>query len=302
MLAHNTDTDERVAINIVPRKLENTQYEASEERIYTETVISALLNHPNIVRLLDFIYTSSYFFLIFEYVKGVQLYDIVLNNIFINEATARRYFRQIVSALDYIHRNCIAHRDLKIENIVIDQNDNVKIIDFGLSNFYDNKMLLKTFCGSLYFAAPELLHGKRYFGPEADVWSLGVVLYVMLCGNVPFDDESVNVLQGKIKVAEFDFLKPISSEAKDLIMKMLMASPENRCNLEEVKKSRWVNIGYESIAHNYMVCRQPITHLNKDCVKALSAALSFQYDNVEEELTILNKCRAIVTNQLIRFI
>lgn len=283
VLAYDTNTEERVAIKIVKRKEDAAAGDETDRRIYREVVISTLLNHPNIVRLLDFFYTSTYFFLVFEYVKGVQLYDAVLRNGYIEETEARRYFRQIVSAIDYIHRNCIVHRDLKIENILIDQNGNIKIIDFGLSNFYDNKILLNTCCGSLYFAAPELLLGQRYHGPEVDVWSLGVVLYVMLCGRVPFDDESIYVLQGKIKSAQFEFCRQISADARDLIMGMLLAGG-NRHSLEKIKKSAWLNVGFECIVHNYMVNRQPITRLNSECLRALSAALSFQFDNVEEEL------------------
>lgn len=283
VLAYDTENEQRVAIKIVKRRENLPVCEEAERRIYREVVISTLLNHPNIVRLLDFAYTRTHFFLIFEYVKGVQLYDAVLRNGYIEEAEARRYFRQIVSAIDYVHRNCIAHRDLKIENILIDQNGNIKIIDFGLSNFYDNKALLNTCCGSLYFAAPELLLGQRYYGPEVDVWSLGVVLYVMLCGKVPFDDESVYVLQGKIKSAQFEFCRQISGDARDLILGMLVADGD-RHTLEKVKTSPWLNIGFESIVHNYMADRPPITKINPECMHALSAAISFQFQNVEEEI------------------
>lgn len=291
VLAFNKETSERVAIKIVSRKHSsdsspgiNVHDDSGDKRIYREVVISSLLNHPHIVRLLDYFYTKDHYFLVFEYIKGRQLYDVVLKNNYISEESARRYFRQILSAIDYIHRNCIVHRDLKIENILIDQNDNVKIIDFGLSNFYDNKNLLGTFCGSLYFAAPELLMGNKYKGPEVDIWSLGVILYVMLCGKVPFDDESVQALQNKIKEAHFEFCKLISAEAKDLILNMLLAIPEGRFGLDQVKKSAWVNLGYDNIVHNYMIKRFPIEKLNKDLVNALSAALSFQFTDVQQEL------------------
>ncbi|KAI5169346.1 serine/threonine protein kinase KIN1/2 [Pancytospora epiphaga] len=282
-LAYDTEAKVRVSIKIIKRNTDEPNGEETDKRIYREIVISTLLNHPNIVRILDFIYTRTHFFLIFEYIKGSQLYDTVRNNSFIPEPEARKYFRQIISAIDYIHRNCIAHRDLKIENILIDQNDNVKIIDFGLSNFYDNKVLLNTFCGSLYFAAPELLLGQRYCGPEIDVWSLGVVLYVMLCGKVPFDDESVYALQGKIKTARFNFVKPLSAEAQDLILGMLHAG-SGRFGIEEIKQSKWLNMGYDNIIHNYMLNRRPIIKIVPECLQALKAALSFQFDDVEVEL------------------
>ncbi|KAI4291898.1 serine/threonine protein kinase KIN1/2 [Pancytospora philotis] len=282
VLAYNTETEERVAIKIVRRKSGELGAEA-DRRIYREVVISTLLNHPNIVRQLDFLYNDSYFFLVFEYVKGQQLYDAVLRSSFIKEDQARKYFRQIVSAVDYVHRNCICHRDLKIENILIDHNDNVRIIDFGLSNFYDNKLMLKTFCGSLYFAAPELLLGQQYSGPEVDVWSLGVVLYVMLCGKVPFDDESVCVLQGKIKSTRFEFCRALSPQARDLIVSML-STGDARLSLDDVKKSAWLNIDHEHIVHNYMIARQPIRKLNPECLTALKAVLAFDFDDVEDEL------------------
>lgn len=289
VLAVNKNSGERVAIKIIKKGFSKELYEASDKRIYREVIISTLLNHPNIVRMLDFFYSDTHYFLVFEYIKGMQLYDVVVKNQCIDEEKARQYFRQIISAIDYMHRNCISHRDLKIENILIDQNDNIKIIDFGLSNFYDNKALLNTFCGSLYFAAPELLSGKKYYGPEVDVWSLGVVLYVMLNGKVPFDDDSILVLQGKIKNVDYDFHKPISNEAKELLTQML--TNNNRIGLAAIKKSNWINIGYENIAHNFMICRQPIKKLNKELLNALEPALSFQFSNVTNDLnSFVNIC------------
>ncbi|ORD93015.1 KIN1, partial [Enterospora canceri] len=199
--AVDKETGETVAIKIIDRKAKNI----SDKRVFREVLICSLVSHPHVARLLDFFFTGKYFFLVFEHVSGEQLYNTVLQNGPIGEERVRRYFRQILSAVDYLHKNAVVHRDLKIENIMIDKDDNVKLIDFGLSNFYEKEDQLSTFCGSLYFAAPELLQGNRYVGPEVDVWSLGVVLYVMLCGRVPFDDESIHKLQGKIKECKFTF-------------------------------------------------------------------------------------------------
>lgn len=274
--AEDCETGEYVAIKIVER----TPKQLSDIRIYREALICSLFNHPHIIKLLDFFHTTEYFFLIFEYVNGQQLYDIVLKKGSLDEDEARKYFRQIISAVDYTHRNSVVHRDLKIENILIDRNDNIKLIDFGLSNFYDNDDLLGTFCGSLYFAAPELLLGTRYTGPEIDVWSLGVILYVMLVGKVPFDDENIHALQNKIKSCKFKFEKTISPEAQDLITNMILSS-DARINLENVKKSKWINLGYKNLTNNFMTLRKPISEINKNILRALQAAMFFQFTNME---------------------
>ena len=131
--------------------------------------------------------------------------DYIISHGRLKEKQARKFGRQIASALDYCHRNSIVHRDLKIENILISKTGDIKIIDFGLSNLFSPRQHLKTFCGSLYFAAPELLQAKQYVGPEVDVWSFGIVLYVLVCGKVPFDDQSMPALHAKIKRGVVDY-------------------------------------------------------------------------------------------------
>lgn len=292
VLAFDRNTGERVAIKIVKRqntgeKTDNKNEEDdgfNDHRIYREILISTLLDHPYIVKLLEFLYSDSHFFLIFEYIRGRQLYHIILKEMRLSEDRARKYFRQILSAIDYVHRNSIVHRDLKIENIVVDHNDNIKILDFGLSNFYDNKNFLKTFCGSLYFAAPELLHGMSYTGPEVDIWSLGIILYVMLCGKVPFDDENIRELQNKIKIADFEFISPISKSAKSLISSMIIPDVSKRFTMTEILKSKWLNFGHLETVENYVGKRFPLSKLDKEYVKALEAALSFQFPDVREDL------------------
>jgi serine/threonine protein kinase len=143
--------------------------------------------------------------MLFEYVNGGQMLDYIISHGRLKEKQARKFSRQIASALDYCHRNSIVHRDLKIENILISKTGDIKIIDFGLSNLFAPQSHLKTFCGSLYFAAPELLQAKAYTGPEVDVWSFGIVLYVLVCGKVPFDDQSMPALHAKIKKGLVDY-------------------------------------------------------------------------------------------------
>lgn len=233
-----------------------------------------LLNHPNIVKLVDFLYSETCFFLIFEYVQGSQLFDIILEKGPIKESNARRIFRQMLSAINYIHENSISHRDLKIENILMDESGNSKIIDFGLSNFYDNRYLLSTFCGSLYFAAPELLTGKKYLGPEIDIWSLGIILYVMICGTVPFDDKDIHSLQIKIKNAKIKFPNFVSKSAKNLISGMLLVNPSNRYSLKEIIGHDWTNEGFDSLVDTNTIERSKTSKFNKTAVQILEEVLS----------------------------
>lgn len=293
VLGCDVHSGEKVAIKVIPRRMNGEETSGVEmrcdQRIFREVIISSVVNHPHIVRLKNFLYSPTHYFLIFEYVKGKQLYDIIISNGPLKEKEGQRYFRQLLSAIDYIHRNSIVHRDLKIENILIDENDNVKLIDFGLSNFYDNKTLLNTFCGSLYFAAPELLQGQRYCGPEIDVWSLGVVLYAILCGCVPFDDENVQGLQAKIKDADFKFCKTISNEAQELIRGMIVALPSSRMGLDQVIGSEWVNRGQKSRVNSYTTRRYPIMSINEKYIKSISRAIRFQFPNMEREIRRFHK-------------
>lgn len=185
--------------------------EHREIRTIREASIMLLLHHPFIASLKEMLILDPYYYLFMEYVNGGQLLDYIISHGKLKEKQARRFGRQILSALDYCHRNSIVHRDLKIENILISQAGNIKIIDFGLSNLFSPRSSLSTFCGSLYFAAPELLNAKAYTGPEVDVWSFGVVLYVLVCGKVPFDDQNMPALHEKIKRGVVDYPSHLST-------------------------------------------------------------------------------------------
>lgn len=204
-----------MACKIIPRlspddgqhsRAERERADQSKEiRTAREAAIVTLLNHPHICGLRDVVRTNYHWYMLFEYVNGGQMLDYIISHGKLKEKQARKFSRQIASALDYCHRNSIVHRDLKIENILISKTGDIKIIDFGLSNLFAPKGHLKTFCGSLYFAAPELLQARAYTGPEVDVWSFGIVLYVLVCGKVPFDDQSMPALHAKIKKGVVDY-------------------------------------------------------------------------------------------------
>ncbi|KAG2198516.1 hypothetical protein INT47_008620 [Mucor saturninus] len=229
-----------------------------EQRTIREMAIMHLLRHPNICQLKEWVVQGDHYYMFLEYIEGGQLLDYIISHGKLREKLARKFARQIASALDYCHRNSIVHRDLKIENILITNHEEIKIIDFGLSNIYSPSRLLNTFCGSLYFAAPELLQARNYTGPEVDVWSFGVVLYVLVCGRVPFDDTSLPALHQKIKAGVVEYPDHLTKECIDLLSKILVVDPKKRETLSFVIHHPWMNRGYDEPIFNHLPHRQPL--------------------------------------------
>ncbi|CAL8124794.1 unnamed protein product [Orchesella dallaii] len=199
-----------------------------------------LFRHPHIIKLYQVISTPSDIFMIMEYVSGGELFDYIVKHGKLKEEEARRFFQQIISGVDYCHRHMIVHRDLKPENLLLDHNLHVKIADFGLSNMMLDGDFLRTSCGSPNYAAPEVISGKLYAGPEVDIWSCGVILYALLCGTLPFDDEHVPTLFRKIKSGMFpvpDYLS--NSAAFGLLCHLLQVDPIKRATVEDIKKHAW---------------------------------------------------------------
>jgi len=219
-LAKHAVTGEEAAVKIVPRYSTDEHRTPQEReranrnkeiRTAREVAIVDLLDHPYICSMKDVYRTANHWYMVFDYVNGGQMLDYIISHGRLKEKHARKFARQIGSALFYLFKNNIVHRDLKIENILISKASDIKIIDFGLSNMFAPNDYLKTFCGSLYFAAPELLEAKQYTGPEVDIWSFGVVLYVLVCGKVPFDDQSMPKLHEKIKAGNPEYPQWLSA-------------------------------------------------------------------------------------------
>ncbi|KAI9839727.1 MAG: hypothetical protein M1837_002046 [Sclerophora amabilis] len=202
--------------------------------IEREVVIMKLIEHPNVVSLYDVWENRGELYLVLEYIAGGELFDYVVQAGRLEEMEAVRYFRQIIAALTYCHAFNICHRDLKPENILLDQDQNIKIADFGMAALQPNNSLLKTACGSPHYAPPEIVKGQRYNGNKADIWSCGVILFVMLCGYTPFDDENVRALLDKVRDGWFAMPEPLSEEAKDLIWRMLEVDPTRRISMSQI--------------------------------------------------------------------
>nr|XP_020014873.1 serine/threonine-protein kinase MARK1 isoform X3 [Castor canadensis] len=204
-----------------------------------------ILNHPNIVKLFEVIETEKTLYLVMEYASGGEVFDYLVAHGRMKEKEARAKFRQIVSAVQYCHQKCIVHRDLKAENLLLDADMNIKIADFGFSNEFTVGNKLDTFCGSPPYAAPELFQGKKYDGPEVDVWSLGVILYTLVSGSLPFDGQNLKELRERVLRGKYRIPFYMSTDCENLLKKLLVLNPVKRGSLEQIMKDRWMNVGHE---------------------------------------------------------
>jgi serine/threonine protein kinase len=209
-------------------------------RIQREISILKEIRHLHIIQLYEILETPTQIYIVTEYVSAGELFDYIVHKDKLNEVEARKFFRQIISAIEYLHLLKIVHRDLKPENLLIDAENNIKMVDFGLSNRYKRGELLETACGSPCYAAPEMIAGKKYKAIGVDIWSSGIVLFAMICGYLQFEDSNTSKLYKKILNGTFDIPENISIEAKDLIKGILNTDPSNRFTLGQIKNHRWV--------------------------------------------------------------
>ncbi|KAG2222287.1 hypothetical protein INT45_006966 [Circinella minor] len=200
-----------------------------------------LKQHPNIVTLYEIIMTESFIHVISEYCPHGELFDALTESGRFSEHETIKWFSQLVDAIYYCHSQDIVHRDLKLENILLDQNDNVKLCDFGFARHTENKQMLQTFCGSLAYSAPEVILRQKYTGPETDIWSLGVILYTLLAGELPFDDDSEIITQRKIVKGDYVIPSYFSKELSDLITRMLKLNPSERVTLDQIIEHPWLH-------------------------------------------------------------
>lgn len=235
-LAVHKSTSQQVALKIIARKKLISRDMVG--RVEREIEYLQLLRHPHIIKLYTVIKTPNEIIMVLEYAGG-ELFDYIVSNGRLPEDQARRFFQQMICAVEYCHRHKVVHRDLKPENLLLDENLNVKIADFGLSNIMTDGNFLKTSCGSPNYAAPEVISGKLYAGPEVDVWSCGVILYVLLIGRLPFDDDHIPSLFAKIQRGVFTIPNWCPEEAQKMIRKMLVVNPTQRATIDELRQEPW---------------------------------------------------------------
>ncbi|KAG1957379.1 serine/threonine-protein kinase SIK2a isoform X1 [Pimephales promelas] len=236
-LARHRITKSEVAIKIIDK----TQLDAVNlAKIYREVEIMKLLDHPHIIKLYQVMETKNMLYLVTEYARNGEIFDYLASRGRLSEIDARRKFWQILSAVEYCHERNIVHRDLKAENLLLDAHMNMKIADFGFGNFFRPGEPLTTWCGSPPYAAPEVFEGQQYEGPQLDIWSMGVVLYVLVCGALPFDGPSLPVLRQRVLEGRFRIPYFMSEDCEHLIRKMLVLDPARRLSLSQIKEHRWM--------------------------------------------------------------
>ncbi|XP_058790703.1 serine/threonine-protein kinase SIK3-like isoform X2 [Phymastichus coffea] len=236
-MATHVVTKSKVAIKIIDKT------KLSEEnlaKIFREVHIMKRLRHPHIIRLYQVMETEKMIYLVTEYAASGEIFDHLVRNGRMAEHEARRVFRQIVEAVRYLHQQRVVHRDLKAENLLLDADNNIKLADFGFSNEYTPGVTLTTFCGSPPYAAPELFKGDNYDGPRADIWSLGVVLYVLVCGVLPFDGPTMNTLRAVVVSGKFRIPFFMTGECEKLIRHMLVVEPERRFTIPQILAHPWM--------------------------------------------------------------
>ncbi|XP_039085214.1 serine/threonine-protein kinase SIK3 isoform X7 [Hyaena hyaena] len=266
-------TKAKVAIKIIDK----TQLDEDNlKKIFREVQIMKMLCHPHIIRLYQVMETERMIYLVTEYASGGEIFDHLVAHGRMAEKEARRKFKQIVAAVYFCHCRNIVHRDLKAENLLLDANLNIKIADFGFSNLFTPGQLLKTWCGSPPYAAPELFEGKEYDGPKVDIWSLGVVLYVLVCGALPFDGSTLQNLRARVLSGKFRIPFFMSTECEHLIRHMLVLDPSKRLSMEQICKHKWMKLGDADPNFDRLIaeCQQlkeerQIDPLNEDVLLAM---------------------------------
>uniref|UniRef100_A0A8C2CSL2 non-specific serine/threonine protein kinase n=1 Tax=Cyprinus carpio TaxID=7962 RepID=A0A8C2CSL2_CYPCA len=261
-------TGEKVAIKIMEKK----DLGDDLPRVKTEIEAMKNLSHQHVCRLYHVIETSSKIYMVLEYCPGGELFDYIIAKDRLSEEETRVFFRQIISALAYVHSKGYAHRDLKPENLLIDENHNLKLIDFGLCAKPKGGLGLEllTCCGSPAYAAPELIQGKAYIGSEADVWSMGVLLYALLCGFLPFDDDNYMVLYRKITRGKYSNPHWLSPASILLLNQMMQVDPKRRLTVKQLLDHPWVMKGYSTPVEWHS--KHPLGHIDEDCITEMAVA------------------------------
>ncbi|CAJ0576787.1 unnamed protein product, partial [Mesorhabditis spiculigera] len=276
-VAVSTKTGMTVAVKIISHSIIKRLDMAKKIRREIENM--SRFSHPHIIQLYGVVSTPSDIFMVMEYASGGELFDYITKHGQLAPEEARRFFQQIIAGVNYCHKHLVVHRDLKPENLLLDQYNNVKIADFGLSNMMHDGDFLRTSCGSPNYAAPEVLCGNFYCGPEVDIWSCGVILYALLAGTLPFDDDSIHALFKKIKAGIYFIPTHFDDEVSNLLQMMLQVDPMKRATMQDI-------IGHEWFTTDLASCLFPNSNETSNIVDvSVIEELSKLYHMPEAEIT-----------------
>ena len=293
VLAKHEITGENVAIKILDK--DKIVRESDKTRLEREIRIMKNMYHNNIVHLYQVIENLKELFIVMEYISGKELFDYIIHKKHLDELESCKFYQQILSGIEYLGKTKVAHRDLKPENLLLDSKKNIKIVDFGLSNTYIQDELLSTACGSPCYAAPEMLSGEKYNGINIDIWSSGIVLYAMLCGYLPFEDNNNPKLYKKIIKGNFETPDFISPYAVDLLHRILNVDPEKRYTIEQIKGHPWFNqINPKLNMSEGLLIDYYIVPFDEDIINQMVNEYSFNEQQVKVNL-LINKHNNITT-------
>ncbi|KAL0904400.1 hypothetical protein M5K25_026504 [Dendrobium thyrsiflorum] len=243
--ARRIDDGEAFAVKILDRK--RILDLKIDEQIKREIATLKLLKHPNVVRLVEVSASKTRIYMVLEYINGGELFDQIATKGRLSEQVGRKLFQQLIDGISYCHDRGVYHRDLKPENVLIDANGKIKISDFGLSalsQHLGNDGLLHTTCGSPNYIAPEVIANRGYDGAMSDIWSCGVILYIILVGTLPFDDRNLAVLYQKIIKGDTQIPKCLSQGAQNMLRRILDPNPRSRINVSQIKEDVWFKQDY----------------------------------------------------------
>ena len=282
-LAQHIPTNTTYAIKIL---IKDKIPERDLKFIQRELTLQKEFSHPNIIKLIEIFETVDKYFIVTEFCENGELYNIIVNNTRLSNDVSALFYYQLICGLEYIHNHNIVHRDIKPENLLITQSKYLKIIDFGLSNYIPEDGLLQTPCGSPCYASPEMVSGGKYGGIKHDIWSTGVVLYAMLCGYLPFEEENNELLFKKIMECDLEYPDCLEKDAKSLMQKILINDYEERLSIEQIKEEPFYILGkqiYESIERDNMNDNENINTNNSNDIHK---QMYDEQDLIYEELAL----------------
>lgn len=296
----HTLTGQKVAIKVIDKKKAKEDAYVSKN-MRREGKLLQMIIHPNIIQLYELMETENSYYLVTELCEGGDLMDYICARKYLSEVCTRKFIRQIISAVDYLHRIGILHRDLKIENLLLDKNLNIKLIDFGLSNYTKSELCI-TQCGSPAYAAPELLAHKKY-GSKVDVWSIGVNMYAMLTGNLPFTVEPFNIksLYNKMMKNEMNAIpEHLSKSGEELLRKLLNPDPTKRISLKEAMEHSWLNEGYANPLKPFPYPNKPTEdQVNPTILRYMNSNMEFNVNEIAENIKSNKPSSSLATYYLL---